>query len=64
MRESFWQKDSLITHILFDLYLFSRYLAQSIFFRDTLYVPYDLKNQAFNIYKHRTYNRNLRIFAL
>ena len=36
MGESYWQKDSLITHILFELCLF-RYLAQSTFFRDTLY---------------------------
>ena len=34
--ESSWQKDSLITHILFDLCLLW-YLAQSTFFRDTLY---------------------------
>ena len=26
-----------------------------------IYVPYDLKNQAYNIYKYRTYNRNLRV---
>ena len=26
-----------------------------------IYVPYDLKNQASNIYKYRTYNRNLRV---
>ena len=37
MGESFWQKDSLITHILFELCLF-RYLAQSTYFWDTLYV--------------------------
>ena len=37
MEESFWQKDSLITHILFELCLF-RYLAQSTFFWYTLYV--------------------------
>ena len=33
---SFWQKDSLITHILFELCLLW-YLAQSTFFLDTLY---------------------------
>ena len=32
---SFFQKDSLITHILFELCLFE-YLAQSTFFRDTV----------------------------
>ena len=37
IRGSFWLKDSLITHILFELCLF-RYLAQSTYFRDTLYV--------------------------
>ena len=37
-RGSVWPKDSLITHILFELCLF-RYLAQSIYFRDTLYYP-------------------------
>ena len=26
-----------------------------------IYVPYNLKNQACNIYKYRTYNRNLRV---
>ena len=26
-----------------------------------IYVPYDLKKQACNIYKYRTYNRNLRV---
>ena len=36
---SFWQKDSLITHILFELCLF-RYLAQSTYLRDTLYHKY------------------------
>ena len=36
MGESFWQKDSLITHILFELCL-SWYLAQSTFLLDTLY---------------------------
>ena len=35
MGRSFWPKDSLITHILFELCLF-RYLAQSTYFRDTL----------------------------
>ena len=35
--ESFWLKDSLITHKIFELCLF-RYLAQSTYFRDTLYV--------------------------
>ena len=35
--ESFWQKYSLITCILFELCLF-RYLVQSTYFRDTLYV--------------------------
>ena len=39
MRGSFWQKDSFITHILFELCLFSN-LAQSTFFRYTLYVYY------------------------
>ena len=29
-----------------------------------IYLPYDLKNQACNIYKYRNYNRNLRIFIL
>ena len=38
MGGSFWTKDSLISHILFELCLF-RYLAQSIYFRDTLYYP-------------------------
>ena len=37
MEESFRSKDSLITDILFELCLF-RYLAQSTYFRDTLYV--------------------------
>ena len=26
-----------------------------------IYVLYDLKNQVCNIYKYRTYNRNLRV---
>ena len=38
MGESFWQKENLVTHILFELCLF-RYLAQSIFFWYTLYLP-------------------------
>ena len=29
-----------------------------------IYVPYDLKNQACNIYKYRTYNRNLRVLIV
>jgi hypothetical protein len=33
--DSFWQKNSFITHMLFELRLF-RNLAQSTFFRDTL----------------------------
>ena len=37
MGESFWQKNSLITHILFELCLF-RCLAQPTYFRDTLYL--------------------------
>ena len=37
MGKSFWQKDSLITHILFELCLF-RYLAQSTSVWDTLYI--------------------------
>ena len=37
MGESFWQKDSLITHILFELCLLW-YLAQSTFILDTLYL--------------------------
>ena len=36
---SFWQKDSLITHILFELYLFW-YLAQSTYLWDTLYLDH------------------------
>ena len=32
-----------------------------IFLSFQIYVPYDLKNQACNIYKYRTYNRNLRV---
>ena len=28
-----------------------------------MYVQYDLKNQACNIYKYRTYNRNLRVYT-
>ena len=36
MGESFWPKDRLITHILFELCLL-RYLVQSTYFRDTLY---------------------------
>ena len=32
-----------------------------IFLSFQIYVPYDLKNQAYNIYKYRTYNRNLRV---
>ena len=45
---SFWQKDSLITHILFELCLF-RYLAQSTYFRDTLYYECQfLRNPHFN----------------
>ena len=37
IRGSFWPKDSLISHILFELCLF-RYLAQSTSFWDTLYL--------------------------
>ena len=37
MGESFWSKDCFITHILFELCVF-RYLVQSTYFRDTLYV--------------------------
>ena len=36
MGESFWQNNSLVTHILFELCLLL-YLAQSTFFLDTLY---------------------------
>jgi hypothetical protein len=37
MGGSFWQKDSLITHTLFELCLLS-FLAQSTSFWDTLYI--------------------------
>ena len=36
MGQSFWQKNSFITHILFEVYLFL-YLAQSTYLWDTLY---------------------------
>ena len=36
--QSFWQKNSFITHILFELCLFW-YLAQSTYLWDTLYWP-------------------------
>ena len=29
-----------------------------------IYVPYDLKNQAYTIYKYRIYNRNLWVTML
>ena len=48
MGELFWQRDSLITHKLLELCLFSiennmlfRYLAQFTFFRDTFYIFWD-----------------------
>ena len=37
LENHFGKRDSLIAHILFELCLF-RYLAQSTFFRDTLYL--------------------------
>ena len=39
MGESFWQKDSLMTHILFELCRF-RYLSQPTFFGYTLFFPF------------------------
>ena len=60
MWESFWQKDSLIILILFELCLF-RYLAQSIFFfRDTLYLYFEHQMKQTNILLLWTSFMNIR----
>ena len=49
IRKSFWQKDSLITHILFELWLLW-YSIQSAYFWDNLYNEHFLKDLS---YQHR-----------
>ena len=64
---SFWPKDSLISRILFELCLF-RYLAQSTYFRDTLYSTSTVENKKHRIFYDqlqylRTNKNTWKIFA-
>ena len=47
--------------IFFIFYGVKNWKKLNFFLRSQLYVLYNLKNQACNIYKYRTYNRNLRV---
>ena len=47
MGESFWQKDSLITHILFELWLITLLWIVSVFLTQTL-LTFDPKHQGNN----------------
>ena len=55
--ESFWQKDSLITHILFELCLF-RNLAQFTFFLLTLYLIFMRSKWNYNIVFTLVFSQN------
>ena len=68
IRGEFWQKNSFITHILFELCLFW-YLAQSTYLWDTLYICADIRSVTsefaqlcFQISRFNSFESNVNIF--